>query len=196
MALWCGALLLRRVRLGVRPGAKVLTWLPPVRGHRLGPSDDELYQRTTVSIMQKEPNGSLLIHSYSSHGFMVDSNQVVGPCALLPPAILQWNVGSYKDISVDSLSLFYMLEPRIEILVLGTGSHVERLDPKVLAFLRSKGIAVEIQDTPNACATFNFLSSEGRVVAAGLIPPPSQPKGPPVTAGGYSITSDHLQGTA
>uniref|UniRef100_A0AAZ3SSH2 NADH:ubiquinone oxidoreductase complex assembly factor n=1 Tax=Oncorhynchus tshawytscha TaxID=74940 RepID=A0AAZ3SSH2_ONCTS len=59
-----------------------------------------------------------------------------------------------------------------EVLVLGTGGRSERIDPKVLALLKSKGIAVEVQDTPNACATFNFLSSERRVVAAGLIPPP------------------------
>ncbi|XP_017580560.1 NADH dehydrogenase [ubiquinone] 1 alpha subcomplex assembly factor 3 isoform X1 [Pygocentrus nattereri] len=143
------------------------------RGHRLGPTDDEMYQRTTVTVMQKEPDSGPTIVSYSSRGFNIDGNRVIGPCAVVPPAILQWNVGSYKDITVESLSLFYLLEPRIEVLVLGTGARTERLDPNVLAFLRTKGIAVEVQDTPNACATFNFLSSERRITAAGLIPPPS-----------------------
>nr|XP_021150282.1 NADH dehydrogenase [ubiquinone] 1 alpha subcomplex assembly factor 3 [Columba livia] len=80
-------------------------------------------------------------------------------------------VGSYKDITHDSLSLFRLLEPRIEILVLGTGDRVERLPPAVLKQMRVCGIAVEVQDTPNACATFNFLTSEKRMAAAGLIPP-------------------------
>ncbi|KAM6979961.1 NADH dehydrogenase [ubiquinone] 1 alpha subcomplex assembly factor 3 [Aplochiton taeniatus] len=142
------------------------------RAHRLGPSDDEMYQRTTVSVMQKESGGGAMIHSYSPRGFNVDGNRVFGPCALLPPAILQWNVGSYKDITVESVALFHMLEPRIEVLVLGTGARTERIDPTVLALMKSKGIAVEVQDTPNACATFNFLTSERRVTAAGLIPPP------------------------
>ncbi|XP_029357496.1 NADH dehydrogenase [ubiquinone] 1 alpha subcomplex assembly factor 3 isoform X2 [Echeneis naucrates] len=142
------------------------------RAHRLGPSDDEMYQRTTVSVMQKEPDSGVMIQSYSSRGFTIDGNKVFGPCAVLPPAILQWNVGSYKDITEESVSLFHMLEPRIEILVLGTGARVERIDPSVLALLRRKGIAVEVQDTPNACATFNFLTSERRIAAAGLIPPP------------------------
>lgn len=62
------------------------------RGHRLGPSDDEMYQRTTVSVMQKEPGSGAMINSYSSHGFSIDGNMVLGPCAVLPPAILQWNV--------------------------------------------------------------------------------------------------------
>ncbi|XP_008280892.1 NADH dehydrogenase [ubiquinone] 1 alpha subcomplex assembly factor 3 [Stegastes partitus] len=141
------------------------------RAHRLEPGDDELYQRTTVSIMQKESGGGILISSYSAAGFSIDGNKVFGPCAVLSPAILQWNVGTYKDITEESVSLFHMLEPRIEILVIGTGQRLERIDPSVLALLRRKGIAVEVQDTPNACATFNFLTSERRVVAAGLIPP-------------------------
>ncbi|KAM4613302.1 NADH dehydrogenase [ubiquinone] 1 alpha subcomplex assembly factor 3 [Polymixia lowei] len=142
------------------------------RAHRLSPSDDEMYQRTTVSVMQKEPGSGVMIHSYSPRGFNIDGNKVLGPCAVLPPAILQWNVGSYEDITEESVSLFHMLEPRIEILVLGTGARSERINPKVLALLKSKGISVEVQDTPNACATFNFLTSERRVTAAGLIPPP------------------------
>ncbi|XP_028262421.1 NADH dehydrogenase [ubiquinone] 1 alpha subcomplex assembly factor 3 [Parambassis ranga] len=141
------------------------------RAHRLEPGDDEMYQRTTVSVMQKESDGGILINSYSPVGFNIDGNRVCGPCAVLPPAILQWNVGSCKDITEESVSLFYMLEPKIEILVLGTGSRLERINPSVLALLRSKGIAVEVQDTPNACATFNFLTNERRVAAAGLIPP-------------------------
>uniref|UniRef100_A0A3B3ZIE2 NADH dehydrogenase [ubiquinone] 1 alpha subcomplex assembly factor 3 n=1 Tax=Periophthalmus magnuspinnatus TaxID=409849 RepID=A0A3B3ZIE2_9GOBI len=142
------------------------------RGHRLGPSDDELYQRTTVSIMKKEQGSGPMIHSYSSIGFNIDGNRVFGPCAVVPPAILQWKVGSHTDITEESVSLFHMIEPRIEILVLGTGAKVERIDPAVLALLKKKGISVEVQDTPNACATFNFLTSERRVAAAGLIPPP------------------------
>ncbi|NWJ11960.1 NDUF3 factor, partial [Crypturellus undulatus] len=80
-------------------------------------------------------------------------------------------VGSYLDISHESLSLFRLLEPRIEILVLGTGDRVERLHPDLLKHMRACGVAVEVQDTANACATFNFLMSERRLTAAGLIPP-------------------------
>ncbi|KAG9483459.1 hypothetical protein GDO78_009398, partial [Eleutherodactylus coqui] len=79
-------------------------------------------------------------------------------------------VGSHEDISVESLSLFHLLVPKIEILVLGTGSRVERLDPAITRFMREKGVAVEVQDTPNACATYNFMISERRVTAAALIP--------------------------
>lgn len=171
----CTRLFIQRSAQGLRLNSRALpVYASPclARSHRLGPSDDELYQRTTVSVMQREAGSGTMIHSYSPRGFNIDGNRVFGPCAVLPPAILQWNVGSYKDITVESVALFHMLEPRIEVLVLGTGGRTERVDPKVLSFLKTKGIAVEVQDTANACATFNFLTSERRVTAAGLIPIP------------------------
>ncbi|NWR27727.1 NDUF3 factor, partial [Tachuris rubrigastra] len=85
--------------------------------------------------------------------------------------VVSSQVGSHRDISFESLSLFRLLEPHIEILVLGTGDRVERLHPAMLKQMRECRISVEVQDTPNACATFNFLMSEKRMVAAGLIPP-------------------------
>ncbi|XP_016344411.1 NADH dehydrogenase [ubiquinone] 1 alpha subcomplex assembly factor 3 [Sinocyclocheilus anshuiensis] len=175
-AVSCARLLSPGSGPGLRLGARLLPALSRVslvRRHRLGPADDELYQRTTVTLLQREAAGGAVIYSYSPRGFNISGNTGLGPCAVLPPAVLQWNVGHHTDITVESLSLFYLLEPRIEILVLGTGARTERLDPNVLDFLKKKGIAVEVQDTPNACATFNFLSSERRLAAAGLIPPPA-----------------------
>lgn len=153
-----------------RPPAELL-WAPR-RGHRLTPADDELYQRTCITLLQREAPHATYIDSYSSRGFVVSGNRVFGPCALLPQSVLQWNVGSHQDITEESFSLFWMLEPPIEIVVVGTGDRTERLQPQVLRAMRQRGIAVEVQDTPNACATFNFLSHEGRVTGAALIPPP------------------------
>ncbi|XP_058844201.1 NADH dehydrogenase [ubiquinone] 1 alpha subcomplex assembly factor 3 [Acipenser ruthenus] len=174
-ALGSSRVLYRRAVYGLRLGAEATAFKsPPLsRSHRLSPSDDELYQKTTVTLLQREAPEVAFIESYSQRGFTINGDRVLGPCALLPRAVLQWNVGTYKDISEDSLSLFYLLEPKIEILVLGTGDRVERLEPRILEFMKKKRIAVEVQDTANACATFNFLTSERRITAAGLIPPPS-----------------------
>lgn len=144
----------------------------PRRGHRLTPADDELFQRTHISLLRRDAPHVTSIDSYSSRGFVVNGNRVFGPCALLPQSVLQWNVGSHRDITEESLSLFWMLEPPIEIVVVGTGDRTERLPPQILRAMRQRGIAVEVQDTPNACATFNFLCHEGRVTGAALIPPP------------------------
>lgn len=139
----------------------------PRRGHRLTPADDELFQRTHISLLRRDAPHVTSIDSYSSRGFVVNGNRVFGPCALLPQSVLQWNVspptpgpgpphpplhaaprtrplhagprtgpcprrrgeasaglrpvtcplpaqvGSHRDITEESLSLFWMLEPPI-----------------------------------------------------------------------------------
>lgn len=164
---------LYRPRLVPRFLQVALQW-GPRRGHRLSPADDELYQRTHISLLQREFPHVMYIDSYNSRGFTINGNRVLGPCALLPHSVVQWNVGSYQDITEESFSLFWMLEPRIEIVVVGTGNRTERLHSEVLQAIRQRGIAVEVQDTPSACATFNFLCHEGRVTGAVLIPPPGE----------------------
>uniref|UniRef100_A0A7J8DD34 NADH dehydrogenase [ubiquinone] 1 alpha subcomplex assembly factor 3 n=1 Tax=Molossus molossus TaxID=27622 RepID=A0A7J8DD34_MOLMO len=141
---------LYRARPVLRRSPAELLWAPR-RGHRLTPADDELYQRTRITLLQREAPHAMYIDSYNSRGFVV---------------------GSHQDITEESFSLFWMLEPRIEIVVVGTGDRTERLQSQVLRAMRQRGIAVEVQDTPNACATFNFLCHEGRVTGAALIPPP------------------------
>ncbi|XP_058024271.1 NADH dehydrogenase [ubiquinone] 1 alpha subcomplex assembly factor 3 isoform X4 [Ahaetulla prasina] len=83
------------------------------RNHRLTPSDDELLQKTTLHQLERESPNIMFIENYTNYGFSINGNTVVGPCAVLPQAILQWNVGTYKDIIEGSLALFYMLEPKI-----------------------------------------------------------------------------------
>uniref|UniRef100_A0A8C6Z0W7 NADH dehydrogenase [ubiquinone] 1 alpha subcomplex assembly factor 3 n=1 Tax=Nothoprocta perdicaria TaxID=30464 RepID=A0A8C6Z0W7_NOTPE len=109
----------------------------------------------------------MFIEGYTNRGFAVSGSLVVGPCAVLPRAILQWNVSDRAPTCRPAL------RPLAEILVLGTGDRVERLHPALMKHMRACGIAVEVQDTANACATFNFLMSEKRLTAAALIPPRS-----------------------
>lgn len=86
---------------------------------------------------------------------------------------MSWNVESINDINEDSLSLITVLEPKIDILILGVGD-VE-VTPEfrrtMIEFMKKYHINVEVLRTEAACATFNFLNSEGRLVVALLIPP-------------------------
>ena len=83
-----------------------------------------------------------------------------GPCALLPQTVVQWNVGSHQAITEESFSIFWMLEPRIETVVVSTGNKTEWLHSQVLQATRQREIAVGVQDMPNGCATFNLLWHE------------------------------------
>lgn len=116
-----------------------------------------------------------LVSRYSTKGFKIQGNKLYGPVAILPDTFFSWKVKSAADITIDSLQLFTVVEPKIELLVVGTGVKIERLSQEVLGYLRKHNISLELLDTPNACSTFNFLLEEGRMTAAALIPPTDIP---------------------
>ncbi|GFT44018.1 NADH dehydrogenase 1 alpha subcomplex assembly factor 3 [Nephila pilipes] len=128
--------------------------------------------KTTVSILNREYQDLILVDCLSDHGFRLNNGIfVVGPMAVFPRTIMQWNVDDVENMTTESLSLFTLLEPKIDIFILGTGSKQTLPKPEILKFLKSKKINVEILATENACATFNFLNVEGRCVAGAFIPP-------------------------
>lgn len=88
-------------------------------------------------------------------------------------SVLSWNVGDLNDINEASLSLFFVLEPKLDILVLGIGDEVDNFNfqKKLIPLSKKLKISFEILPTEHACATFNFLNAESRNVAGALIPP-------------------------
>lgn len=93
---------------------------------------------------------------------------------VLSGCFLAWLVESAKDITEESLSLFTILDPKLDVLIVGHGMSKNTrnpVDPKTILKMRQKGVNVEVLSTENAISTYNFLVEEGRVVAAALIPP-------------------------
>ena len=91
-----------------------------------------------------------------------------------------WNVDGPEDITEESLALFTILDPKIDVLIVGYGDNTPikgkkrdafPVDPKIILKMRQKGVSMELLTTENAIATYNYLVEEGRVVAAALIPP-------------------------
>jgi len=83
-------------------------------------------------------------------------------------------VNGPEDITEESLSLFTILDPKLDVLVIGhgmTNGARNPVDPRTILKLRKKGLNIEVLTTENAISTYNFLVEEGRVVAAALIPP-------------------------
>ncbi|XP_050307607.1 NADH dehydrogenase [ubiquinone] 1 alpha subcomplex assembly factor 3 [Anthonomus grandis grandis] len=134
--------------------------------------DDE--GKTTLHIMNREQELGLMIDGFSQVGFRLNNHMtVLGPMVIFSRSVLSWNVGTIADVNEDSFSLFKILEPKIDILVLGTGDKVDNHNffSKFLKFSKEYRIAFEVQPTETACATFNFLNAEGRNVVGCLIPP-------------------------
>lgn len=86
---------------------------------------------------------------------------------------MSWNIESFEDINEHTLRLITLLEPKIDILILGVGDAVvtPEFSKSIRQFILKNRINIEILGTDIACSTFNFLNSEGRMVAALLIPP-------------------------
>ncbi|KAH8261425.1 hypothetical protein KR044_008857 [Drosophila immigrans] len=130
--------------------------------------------KTRVSIFNTETNNGLMVTGYSQYGFRLNNDMVlIGPISVFPRSVLSWNVNSFEDINEESLSLFPTLEPKIDILVIGIGDQAPptSLSKRLIEFMKKYKINVEVLRTEQACATFNFLNAEGRMVACALIPP-------------------------
>ena len=136
-----------------------------------------IIEPTTMNIQKFDPHTLSVkgvppvITSYSTRGFTIQGNKVFGSIAILPQGFYAWKVDTWKDITIESLQLFTVVVPRIEIILIGTGDRIEFMPPIIRQYFRKHNIGMEVLDTRNACSTFNFLLEENRVVAAALIPP-------------------------
>ncbi|XP_068729075.1 NADH dehydrogenase [ubiquinone] 1 alpha subcomplex assembly factor 3-like [Montipora capricornis] len=141
--------------------------------------EKEPFKTTVTFITDVKDNDGMksyppFVTSYSSQGFNVKGIKVVGSIAILPSIFYHWRIKRPEDITAESLALFTIMEPPIEIVVVGTGDKLFRLDPELHSYMRKKhNILLEVQATANASATFNFLLEETRLVGAVLIPPTS-----------------------
>jgi len=97
-------------------------------------------------------------------GFFRIAGQVVEGAVLLRGADhVAW--GGYDD--TDSL---LALAGDIDVLFIGTGAETAHLPAGFRDTLEAAGLGVENMATPAAARTFNVLLSEGRRVAAALLP--------------------------
>lgn len=49
-----------------------------------------------MTVLEPDSPNVMFIEGYNSRGFTVSGDLVVGPCAILPRAILQWNVSARR----------------------------------------------------------------------------------------------------
>ncbi|XP_064632035.1 NADH dehydrogenase [ubiquinone] 1 alpha subcomplex assembly factor 3-like isoform X3 [Lineus longissimus] len=105
-------------------------------------------QTMKVTIMNKEHSSGILIDAYSPFGFKLNTGmRVLGPCAIFPKSILHWNIKDPGDITSDSLELFTLLEPKLDILIVGKGDPESKIDFGIIRYLKQRKINVEILNT-------------------------------------------------
>jgi len=69
----------------------------------------------------------------------------------------------------DTASLL-ALKGEVDVIFIGTGAEIAHLPASFREALDAVGIGVEPMSSPAACRSYNVLLSEGRRIAAALIP--------------------------
>lgn len=112
--------------------------------------------------------GASIIQSYAEGRFRISGQVFDGPVLVLTDRVQPWSIASPPGRE-DMLTLSAYAD-QLDVILLGCGRAVPA---DMLVFrkdLQAAGLHVEFMDTGAACRTFNVLMSEGRRVAAALLP--------------------------
>ncbi|MGA0539307.1 Mth938-like domain-containing protein [Neotabrizicola sp. VNH66] len=103
------------------------------------------------------------IEGYGPGFFRLDGHVLRGPCLITP-----WDAGPWGGLEDSAAPL--ALAGQIDVLLLGMGAALAYPPRALREALEEAGIGIEPMTSPSACRTYNVLLSEGRRIAAALIP--------------------------
>ncbi|XP_057450821.1 uncharacterized protein LOC130742738 [Lotus japonicus] len=144
--------------------------LKPQQNHALPSLRRAFSLYDQINVIDKLPDDQLRFQGYSDTGFTVNRVEYEGSLLCVGNLLLSWKPNKFSEITADSLSLFQIVRPIPEILILGCGRNIQPVDPELRKFIRSTGMKLEAVDSRNAASTYNILNEEGRIVAAALLP--------------------------
>ncbi|KAG5042944.1 hypothetical protein AAZX31_03G088400 [Glycine max] len=123
-----------------------------------------------INLIDQVPEDQLRFQGYNDTGFTVNGVEYEGSLLCVGNLLMSWKPKKFSEITADSLSIFQIVRPIPEILIIGCGKNIQHVDPELRRFIRSTGIKLEAVDSRNAASTYNILNEEGRIVAAALLP--------------------------
>lgn len=103
------------------------------------------------------------VDGYGPGFFRIGGTAVEGPVLVGVLGVQAW--GGYSD--TDTL---LALVDQVDVLFIGTGAETGHIPSAFRATLEDAGLGVEAMNSPAAARTYNVLVSEGRRVAAALLP--------------------------
>ena len=103
------------------------------------------------------------VDGYGPGFFRVGGKVWRGPVIVTPAGAAGW--GGWDD-PAPLLALL----GQVDVIFFGTGTEIAHLPEGLRAALDQAGIGAEVMASPTACRTYNVLLSEGRRVAAALLP--------------------------
>ena len=103
------------------------------------------------------------IDGYGPGFFRVDNKVLHGPCLITP-----WGAGLWRGF--DDTEGPLALTGKIDVLFIGMGADIAHAPAAFRETMEAAGIGVEVMNSPAAARTYNVLLSEGRRIAAALLP--------------------------
>lgn len=103
------------------------------------------------------------IEGYGPGFFRVGGHVLRGASLITPWGARPWD-------GLDDPATPLSLAGRIDVLFLGMGQKIAHAPLAFRSALEAADIGVEVMNTPAACRTYNVLLSEGRRIAAALLP--------------------------
>ncbi len=119
---------------------------------------------TDKTLPMPDPSERQVIQSYGDGGFRISNVRHDGAIIVTAGRTSAW-----VDAEVATLAPVPFAGD-IDVLVIGCGARAAFVPPATRDAFKQRGIALEVADTPAACRTYNILLSEGRRVAAALLP--------------------------
>jgi len=108
--------------------------------------------------------GNLMpVDGYGPGMFRVGGQVRTGAVLVLPDRVQPWG-------GLDDVAPLLALVGSVDVIFCGMGSEIAHLPRALRDRLEASGLGVEVMNTPAACRTYNVCLSEGRRVAAALLP--------------------------
>ena len=108
-----------------------------------------------------------VIETYTARGFRISKAEYLGAVVVVADQVLPLEVKALPELQAKHLSMLDTFE--VSYLIVGTPKPVS-LPFELITALKAKGIVPEVMELGAACRTYNVLRTEGRQVAAALIP--------------------------
>ena len=109
------------------------------------------------------------IDAYGNGGFRFAGMSHRGSLLCLPTGMWAWEAVQAANLSLASMARVLEAAADFNVLLLGLGRDIARLDPALRAAFRERGVTVEATSTGSAVRTYNIVLGEGRTVAAALL---------------------------
>ena len=110
-----------------------------------------------------------MIRSVSGAGIRIGGDTFTSAIALTAEAVIpDWPEKPISELVAEDFAP--LLEPRPDVIVVGTGPASIFLPRDLMFAMARRGIGLEVMNTKAAARTFNVLAGEGRPVVAVLYP--------------------------